>query len=168
MRRATEIGQSMRPWLIAIIAAAALSGCGGSSDAARTASPVANQPSASAPAIVRADAICQRLNTELAANLPKKVTTRILAALTPRNAALEQKAVSELAKLEPPKGSAKEWQQVISYRRALAHALTELTTAATADNQANIKRLSQYKQEVRRKLRVAGAHVGFSSCQKLG
>jgi hypothetical protein len=158
----------MRPWLIASIAAAALSGCGGSSDASRTASPVASQSGARAPVIARADAICQRLNAELAANLPKQVTTQLVAALTPRNAVLEQKAVSELAKLEPPKASAQQWQQVISYRRALAHALTELTTAAKADNQASIKRLSQYKQDVRGKLLVAGEHVGFSSCQKLG
>lgn len=165
----------MYPWLAASIAAAMLSGCGGSS-AARTGAPVTNQtgaPVASesdlrAPATARADAICRRLDAELVANLPKSVNARVIASVSPRNAVLEQKAVSELAKLEPPKGSEQAWQQVISYRRMLAQALSELARAAKAGDQAAIKRLGQYKQTVRNKLLAAGERVGFSSCQKLG
>jgi hypothetical protein len=96
------------------------------------------------------------------------VNAHVIASVSPRNAVLEQRVVSELAKIEPPHGSEQEWQQVISYRRMLAHALTELARAAKSGDQAAIKRLGQYKQTVRKKLLAAGERVGFSSCQKLG
>jgi hypothetical protein len=138
-----------------------MSGCGGSSGAVQTSSSTTSL-------VARADAICRRLNAELVANLPKSVSPQAVASVTPRNAALEQRAVSELARLQPPQSSAQKWREIISYRGMLATALTDLARAAKAGNRASMARLSQYKQRVRRKLLVTGERGGFSSCQKLG
>lgn len=140
-----------------------LAGCGGS-----TGTPVAKESAASASVIASADAICRRVNAKLVVALPKHFSMRAVASVSPRNAALEQKAVSELAELDPPASIAREWRQVIAYRSELANELTQLGRAAKAGNMAAVKRLAASKTSVRKKLFALGQHLGFSACQELG
>jgi hypothetical protein len=161
-------------WLAVIVTALVLPGCGGSSKPAPSNVAIAgattsteSSPSDSS-AITRADAICERLDAELAAKPAKSVSVKEIETITPQNAALEQKAVNELAKLTAPKAIEREWQQVIAYRRSLASALIQLAQAAKAGDTASIKRLGQAKERVRKKLLEVGEHAGFTHCQELG
>jgi hypothetical protein len=150
-------------WSVVVLALLSLAGCGGS-----TGAPSAHESAAYASAITHADAICRRLNTQLAVGLPKHFSLQAVASISPRNAALEQRAVGELARLEPPASIAREWRQVIVYRTDLANELTQVARAAKAGNTAAVKRLGVTKTSVRKKLLTLGQHVGFSACQELG
>jgi len=158
MKRMTD-----RRWgslLTVLVAALVLPGCGGSGGASGSDS--------SSPVIASADAICHRLNTELVANVPKQVSLHVFATVSPRNAALERRALDELSQLQPPASVAQQWQQVLSDRRVLADALIELARDAKAGDTTAIQELGKHKEQIRAKLLEAGDRIGFTSCQKLG
>jgi len=150
-------------WLAATAIALVIAGCGGGTTGGSTA-----RSAATSPAVVRADAICAQLNTQLISDLPKSVSTKEIAAISPRNAALEQRAARELASLRPPASIEREWQELISDRRLLAEALTSLGQAARAGEQASVETLGKYKAHLRAQLLEVGERIGFTSCQKLG
>jgi hypothetical protein len=174
MARTKSTGIRVCSWLAVIVAALILPGCGGSSTAAPSNAAIAGattSTAASTPvssAIASADAICKRLNVELTAKQPKSESVQEIEAFSPRNAALEQKAVSELAKVVTPAAIEREWRHVIAYRRSLAGALLQLDRAAKAGDTAEIKKLGQTKARVRKQLLEAGKRAGFTSCQELG
>jgi len=151
-------------WLAVIATVLVLSGCGGGGTAFTEAS---GETTSTSPVIVRADAICRRLNAELAAEPPKSVSTQEIERLSPRNAALEQGAVARLAKLHPPAALEGEWLRVLAYRHRLADALDELAQAAKAGDEASIHKLGESKERLRKELLEVGRRVGFTYCQEV-
>jgi hypothetical protein len=144
-----------------------LAACGGGG-ASTGATPLAVETSTRPAVVVRADAICSQVNSELLASLPKTVSAHEVATVSPRTAALEQRVVEQLARLRPPAKIAREWDEVVSYRRSLAHALLELAAVAKTNDKKAMRKLGEYKERVRTQLRQVGEHVGFTSCQTVG
>lgn len=114
--------------------------------------------------IARADTICKRLDTKLAAISPANLSMREIARFAPPRAALEQAAVMELSKLAPPASIARDWQQLIAYRRTLMEELFELGRDAKANDAAGIRALSASKKLVHQKLLTVATRDGFKYC----
>lgn len=114
--------------------------------------------------VVRADAICRRLNTQIEANKQASLSATEIARFAPRNAALEKTALKELSKLKPPASIARDWRQVIAYRRTLMEELAKLGRYAKANNTQAIHKLSESKKRVHQKLLTIAKRDGFKDC----
>jgi hypothetical protein len=156
---------------------AAVTSCGGksgatassrSTDAASGTSSPPGEAAARAQLIAAADAICGELDRELAASKQKSLALPEIARFAPLNAALEQRAVADLAKLTPPASLARDWQQIIAYRRMLAEELVKLGRYAKARDRAGIKALVVSKQRVRQSLLAIATRDGFKQCSSAG
>jgi hypothetical protein len=154
----------------------AVAGCGGSSGSAQPAGSAraAAGSAASGSAltrsgfVLRADAICQRLNVEILKVKPKSASLREIQRFAPAHAALEQSSADELGKLNPPTSIAHEWQQIVAYRRILAEELRTLGRDAHANDVAGIRALGAAKLRVHKQLLVAGKRAGFEHCSLVG
>jgi hypothetical protein len=118
--------------------------------------------------IARADAICRRLNAEIAKAKSKNTSLSEIARVAPSNAALEQAAVGELAGLTPPASIAREWRQIVAYRRTLAAELLTLGKDAKAKDSAGVQALAESKKSVHKKLSALGTKAGFKDCPQVG
>ena len=160
--------------MLFLLGAIALAGCGGSSSGAgsregsSSASSTPGSSLARSAFIARADAICKRLNAEIAKVKPKSRSLPEIARVAPIHAAVEQAAVSELSQLTPPASIAREWQQLVSYRRALATELAKLGRDAKTMSSASIRALTASKLRVHKQLLAAGAQAGFKDCPQVG
>jgi hypothetical protein len=81
----------------------------------------------------KADAICARVNAEMASN-PVKGKTKSFAVVVPQIAAVERTEVSELGKLVPPAAKAQDWQRILSDAKQRAEATAELGKLAQTGN----------------------------------
>lgn len=154
---------------VLVAAALAAGGCGGGSSDARSAEPLPN--SASSPRsqlIARADAICRRLNTKIAAHKPANLGLAEIARGAPRNAAFEKTALEELRKLTPPASMARDWRRMIAYRILLMEELVELGRYAKAKDARGIKTLTASKKRLHGKLFTTATHGGFKVCPQIG
>ncbi len=154
-------------------AAASIVACGGgSSVAARgaaTSSSSTPRPSpSSAQFIARADTICRRLNGELAATKSSNGTPAGIVQVVPRHIALERNALSELVRLVPPSSIARDWQGILSDRKALADQLEALVRAARRNDDATLKTLVSTKRQAHATLRDAATRIGFKDCAEVG
>jgi hypothetical protein len=160
--------------LLLAAGALALGGCGGASSSARSsegftsASPASGSSLSRSAFIARADAICKRLNAEMAKVKAKSTSLPEITRVAPVHAALEQGAVSELGQLVPPSSIAREWQQIVAYRRTLAAELVKLGKDAKAKDSAGVKALTASKRSVHKQLLAAGAQAGFKDCPQVG
>jgi hypothetical protein len=113
---------------LALLAASlAVGGCGGGSSSSRVASSSSSAASLSrAQLVARADAICARVNAEVAGLRPKVASPLEFAVVVPRSAVFQQRAVRELSALTPPPAIAVAWRQLVAYRRELADGLVAL------------------------------------------
>ena len=118
--------------------------------------------------VARADAICQRLNTEIAKVKAKSTSLSEIERLAPGHAALELSAATELATLSPPAVLAGQWRQLVAYRRTLAQELQLLATVAKAKDLARVKALAVSKLSVHKKLFAVGNQAGFKYCSQVG
>lgn len=131
--------------------------------------PSGDPPSPSqARLIARADAICRQLNTEIIATKLANLSAREIARGVPRNAALEQRALTELSKLRPPASIARSWRQVIAYRTTLMEELVKLGRDAKANDAAGIQTLTASKKRVHGELSTTARRAGFKDCSQVG
>jgi hypothetical protein len=163
-----------------LVVAAAVSllatGCGGSEHPpasgsaarapGRSRSTHSEERAATSRLIASADAICRRFNKELTGASRPQASK--VARTAPRNAALEQRAVAELSKLTPPASLARDWKQIIAYRRTLAEELVTLARDAKADNVQGMQALAASKKRVHDELTKLAAHDGFTDCSSVG
>jgi hypothetical protein len=184
IRTRVEIGGS----LAALLAAAALSGCG-SSGASSTASTTssradvgttAREPSTAiqtaaksgvltrAELALKAASICKRVDAEVNAVKAKNVSVAEIVRIVPARAASERKAAIELSKLAPPASLTHGWRRIVAYRRTLANELAELVRAARKNEAARIKVLSASKLRERRLLLTAAKRTGLTECGTVG
>ena len=109
-----------------------IAGCGGSGSSPSTgheASGVSADTLSGAPLaggalsanglIAQADAICSRADREIAVVTPAGLDAREVASVAPADAVIEQTAVSELDRLNPPAQMAGDWRRIVAYRRTL-------------------------------------------------
>jgi hypothetical protein len=114
-----------------------------------------------------ATTICERLNSEIRA-APQIKTSGELAALIPRRAVLEMRAVEELRQLTPPTSLAHSWDLVLRLRSTLAHELTALAGDAKRNDVAAIHALAASKARVHRELVAAADTAGLAPCGHTG
>jgi len=161
---------------LALVAAAlAAGGCGGGSSDAKSAGSLASgnpTPSGSSRVpsqlVARADAICRRLNTEIVATNPSKLQIRKIVSLTPQRVALERTALKELSKLAPPASIARDWRQMMAYRKTLIEELIRLGRYAKANDTQSIKSLAVSKKRVHQRLFATATRDGFKDCARVG
>lgn len=163
-----------------------LGGCGGGSNSSdvnsagatpgattKTSGPTTSQGQSSssdqqANLTASAEAICRRLNAQLAADKPANQSLSEIVRVTPTHVALELRNVDELSKLTAPASLAGTWQRIISYRRKLAEELGELDRAAKANDLAGIQALGASKQRVHHQLAALAGQAGFTACATVG
>jgi hypothetical protein len=149
-----------------VIAVVALGACGGAGSTRAVKSSTSDSSTATTLFIARADAICQRLDAELAAGEPKHLSVRQLASRAPLHAALEQKAVVSLGKLAPPSSLAGDWRQILSLREGLAQALAEVGRDARRGDQPGIQAVATSKKRLHAALFGLASHDGFRYCSQ--
>lgn len=165
-------------WAAAVIVTSmlAVAGCGGSSSPKPTGTAANEGPtqtrapghsSGSPSVIVKADAICRRLNNELTAAPPRGVEASQIARSAPHNAALEQRAIVELTRITPPTALAGDWRQMIAYRQTLADDLLKLARYAKANDAVSMQALAVSKKRAHQKLSELATRDGFNDCAHL-
>ncbi len=160
--------------MLALAVALAAAGCGasgsgsasGSGGGSGTTGESASTGSSRAKLIAAADAICQRVNNELAASQKqqKSLEPKEIVRFAPRNAALELKALAALHKLTPPASLAAQWGQILAYKRALAEELAKLGRDASSNDSAGIEALATSKRALHAKLLATASRLGFKEC----
>jgi hypothetical protein len=165
------------------IAVLASAGCGGSSSSASPHSATASSPTSSSTAaaipkrgpslsksqlLSRADAICRRVNTDLAAVKPKGETVQDIARDVPRNIVLERKSLVELESLVPPSSLASSWQQVLAERKMLLGELVKLVQAAKRNDVKALEGLVASKKQSHTALRNAAIRMELTYCSEVG
>jgi hypothetical protein len=159
---------------VAVALALAAAGCGGSGSGdasgsaggSGTTGGSAGTGSSRAGLVAAADAICRRVNNELAASQKqqKNLEPKEIVRFAPRNAALELKALVELHKLTPPASVAAQWGQILAYKRALAKELAQLGRDASSNDSAGIEALATSKRALHAKLLATASRLGFKEC----
>jgi hypothetical protein len=160
--------------------ALAVAGCGGSGKAPPSVSPKraagpatahqhhaqprrTSESLARSHLIAKAIAICRRVNLEVTAS-PHRVDTRKIASGARRNAAIERRAVGELARLPPVESLVDDWKRLVAYRQTLAAQLVELAQYAEAGDTHAIQTLAASKARVHQELSKLASRDGFGEC----
>ena len=167
-----ELASGCRLTALLIAAMLAVAGCGGSSKAQPSGSVTESRPtkeSAGANGLIaKADAICRRLNVELAATASTGSEAHQLALSAPRHAALERHALAQLGKLAVPASLARDWRQILAYRQTLAEELVKLARYAKTNDTRAIQALGASKKRVHQKLTELATRDGFKDCSTIG
>jgi uncharacterized membrane protein YccC len=118
--------------------------------------------------IARADAICTRVNNEIADVKPVGLNAQRIASVAPAHALIEQTGVNQLERLEPPASMATDWQRIIALRRRLATELDQLANAADSEDMAGIRGFAASKLRVHHQLSALAKRDGFRVCGQVG
>jgi hypothetical protein len=124
--------------------------------------------------IAKADAICRRYNEQIAASKVQSTQARAevfmkeITQVIPAHAALEMKAIAELARLKPPASLARDWKSILTYRRILANELLALIGAAKRKDAKAISVLAVSKKREHELLAAVAARDGFKDCAQAG
>lgn len=150
-----------------------IAGCGGGSGAGATQAAGPQSTGASGDPtqvqwIASADAICKRIDGELAAAKPAGSSLKDTISVVSRHAAIERKGLSELRALTPPASLARPWHLLLGYRGRLARELTILLRDTKSRNVAAIRALRVSKRRAHLALRVLAKHAAFQDCGQLG
>jgi hypothetical protein len=116
--------------------------------------------------IAHGDAICRRLNAELAK--AKAIDTQEILRVVPRNVSLERKSLEELSHLVPPASITTDWKRILGYRRSLANELVALLRRARQHDAAAVAALTASKKREHAALRETATRHGFKDCAELG
>jgi hypothetical protein len=156
-------------YLCAVVGAVAIAGCGSTTHerATHSVARVGGTSGTATGAAARADAICERLNSEFAAAKPIK-TMSDLARSVPHRAEVERRVVDELTALARSAGRVQGLGRVISYRKTLADSLAELGAQAKRNDAAAVLALGKSKARLHRELRRAAHAAGLEECGNTG
>jgi hypothetical protein len=150
-------------FVIAVLAALAVAGCGGASTATSSSSPKSRL-------IARADAICKPLNARRkAANTQVGAVTSSaalpkVARIAPGLAAYEHKEVAELQALTAPAALAGTWQKILTGAQQLADNTATLGAEAKAGNLKAVEAVIHKDQKSERELIAVAKTAGFAHC----
>jgi hypothetical protein len=115
--------------------------------------------------IVRADAICRRVNT-------LRHSTTIgsqadLARVLPPFAAYEQSALVNLAKLTPPASMVSDWRKIVSNFRTLAGDTEKVAQDAKSNTLSRARNLSVRLNRAGQRVSAVAARDGFKDCSQI-
>jgi len=122
--------------------------------------------SAEAQLIVKADAICRRANVELAASKPKSAERAEILRVVPGNEAVEMRAAAELRDLKAPASLTRTWATIVDERRTLAKQLGTLVAKTESYDTVGVKRLTESKISLHKKLAAIARAAGFKDCSE--
>jgi hypothetical protein len=169
---------------IALVAIALLlAGCGSSSSGSTASiastgksttsskpppAPARKRPAAEEKLIARADAVCRKLNFEIATTPAKSGSRKELLRVVPKNEAHEREALAELSELTPTAKIATAWRQMIAARHAAIVQLGELVDAARRDDKRASDALIASKKRLHAQLKTVATQAGLNDCASLG
>jgi hypothetical protein len=159
------------------------SGCGSSKNASSSTSARSTSTSAStgsatsdgsgpslstAQLVSKAEAICSRLNSELAGAKDVFSDLQGIARIAPRRAALEQAATTELSNLVPPASLTSDYQRLIVARRRFAEGLTKIGEAAAANNTQTTHAAFVSSTKAAAEITTVAERHGLKACAQVG
>lgn len=131
-------------------------GCGGSS-----------KPLTRAELMVKANAICKRVNVQVSTANKKASTEQDIARIAPRLAAFEQASLTELSKLVPPSDLANDWKTIIAGGQTLAENTAKLGEYAKAKNIKGAQTLVISSEKVQQQIVSIAKRDGFVECEQV-
>ena len=167
--------RSLSSLLVSFALVLSTTGCGGGSS---TAAPAQNSTSTTASAttggqgvsqfVTQADAVCRRINTEIASIKAKGTTAAEVIRVVPRTLAIERGGNAALERLTAPDSLAGAWRRMLGYRKDLARELGELLGAAKQNTGVSVKPLGAAKKRAHVGLSKTARASGFNDCAKIG
>lgn len=122
------------------------------------------KPLTRAQLLVKADAICKRVDKQLSGTTIK--SEKQLIHYLPRVAGYEQQALVELSKLNPPNRMAEDWKKIVAGAQTIADSTAKLAEAARLKE---IKTVHEVLSEIG-KVQTATTNVakrdGFKNCSQ--
>jgi hypothetical protein len=166
-------------WALTLIGALlSITGCGGGSSTAASSTSAPNgatrsnatgeAPAARSSFIEQADRLCGRVNAEVLAIKAKSESASEVLRIVPRTISVERKGVATLEQLQPPASLARDWQQMLSYRRTLASQLGKMVEIARKNDGTSIGPLGAAKERIHHSLSRTAKANGFKACAKVG
>lgn len=148
--------------LVALMLAAttlAASGCGGVTKSSTPTAQATQSQQGNAEFIRQADAICARLNAQVA-----PIHDTNFATVAPRLATLEQAALADLAKLTPPASIAGDWKQIVTSQQTIAEDTVKLGQYGKANNLNGARTLFFTIDDVQKQMIATAHRDGFRDC----
>jgi len=118
--------------------------------------------------IVRADAICKRLNAELDRTKNNISSQQDIVRIAPRRAAVEQTALTELGGLTPPNSMAADYQQMLATRQTLIEDIKKLGEDAATNNSGAESAVYSASTPLVHQMAAMALRDGFKYCGELG
>lgn len=129
-----------------------------------------SQPSSSVRSsfVQRADAICVRVNAELAAARPAGSSVSDTVKVVSLHATIEHEGLNRLEALTPPVALTRDWKLVLHYRRTLADELTLLLNDTSRGHTAAISALGASKARAHHTLLSVATRAHLQVCGNVG
>jgi hypothetical protein len=124
--------------------------------------PAVGKPLSRARWIAKGEAICTRLNAQLAARTVKSPTE--FAVVLPQAAAYERAELAQLIKLVPPASEAGDWQKFLTETQQWAENSTKLGQIAQAGKFTLALPLVTTTRKLHEHLAHLASHKGFKEC----
>ncbi len=167
-RSRRALSRTITALALAALLLASITGCGGGSSKHGSAQQTSPSSQPNSHFIAQADAICKRLNEELTASAAKSAAAAEVMRIVPHHAAIERRALGELARLGPPSALSASWQAILADRRTLADGLEKLVAATRRNDQAAVKQVTASKKQAHAALTKAATGAGFKDCATVG
>ena len=139
--------------VLASAIAAGAAGCGSSS------------PPSRADFVNKANAICKRVNDQLAAAGTAQ-TAADVQRIGPGVLAAEQRGLSDLRSLKAPTGLASDWKRLLADLSQLSTNASKLLSAAKASDNATAQRVGAASQQTQSEITALASRDGLSECAK--
>ena len=114
--------------------------------------------------IAQANAICARRNRELSATTPPGMSLREIVGTTPRRAAIERSALSQLIRLRPPASIASAWRTIVLATAASLRRTKALERYAKASDSRSVSRQKALLNKPQLNLLLTATRAGVKQC----
>ncbi len=149
-----------------VAAAILMAGCGGSTSSGASGKPLSAAAPTRASLVTAADAVCRRLNRELAGD--NIATVQDIVRVVGRRAAREQRALDELGRLAVPVSLAPQWQQILASRRAIIESIIKVGQVVRTGKVHGMEPILTKSADIARRMRTTAQRAGFSDCATVG
>jgi hypothetical protein len=138
---------------------------GGSTPTASSETPaIGGKPGVRPVVAAQAGAICARRNRELRAVTQPRATLGQIAASAPRRAAIERRALRELARLVPPANVATYWRATVNASEVVLGTTEQLARLKGSSSAASLRREVALVNRPQLRLLLAARRAGLGEC----